>query len=810
MLPPPPRPPKRRLPIPVPAPPSARPSPWQKSRAAIAAAVRCRDRGSPALRAVGAAFGGDEAAAIDFFVALLEMQMLVGQQHPAWAAALKEAAKVLRVHGVQIPPMERAAYPGTDFVVLYLPPLGSKDAAMGYFRYDPGQAVAWICCAMLECAAKPLRSLVDLPETLVRCALERGPPISAFVAERMVKVDSSPTWSALNAFLARDPAVRAVIHQERRAEEAFLAGIDAKPEAPAGGGSAAILSSVRVACAAFVYWLFRAREEGIEEVVRRAFPDAPTEDGALPPTAKLFTFAERFLRGEEVDYAHGLLLSLGPRAGDALGLLDAVAEDVRTAILCHACMPCVRTPGSEIVVHLTAAMREVDTVLDTFRTDLSRLMAGVPAGFRAAYRRVREVRPTEFMHELDRAGEYDTIDRLEFWWSLLGDQWWTHCPIQVLRGRSRDPKSQISDRQLLEEHGRFDEEFVVVRFEDGTLPFEVHATMDMYAGRYPEWLGSIPAGNEANNWLSPFYLSGTHEPREGRAAAVRLLGSLAPTDDEDPYTSRAFYVGTDARGSFLFMRRIMLEALRRIMLREALVAHPRFEKPMPVFPLLSRFYFTCLDPRTLATEAARAKGLGKDHRPERVDPVDDVSIDCVVSVMAHWLRVGETRTESTEGGARTAKAGSRPAFDYVPLRGSAHFTAMRKLHRLADQLERACESRNGSRRLDMPALEAVRCYLELMRPRSMRLSAVREMKVRLDAAEGGRLANPDLAELLDVIALSYRDAEAPEDVWVPLDWDDRLEDAYVQLWEGRNDLPRLLLPRQPDPAARAALFNWLW
>lgn len=787
-----------------------------------------------------AVFDGDQRAMDAFFRALSEVVMIIDEHQTEWAACWNQAKAGYWEEVMPFQDLSRRDSAADEFLVLNL--VGSA----GHYRYRRAQVGLLVGGAMLVARARQsMLSAAEFPRSLLDAAAAH-PSAAAFIRESLRPPGAE--WVVFsNALLAPDPVVRALLYLDPEERYARL-----QQFGPPGQKRFSRANRGRLMFACLAYFLCRHGGPYLEGALRRAYPSA--EASALPMCAKLFPLVRHRLCGDALDDLadHPLLRSLGIEARSAaLRAIRSAAADVgpflvslppdenAAAALARAAealpagmvMPDLPPPsgGPAVLRFIYDAVEPVELALERYRGREFPSYRQTRLPLR--YATVPETLASEMLHLLDRSGDHDELDRLSAWWQLVSNGE-SQPPLRlVLRGRA--PKSWTAS-DAFDLLARFDEQFVALRFPE-EAPLELQATMDLYAARYPVWLCAIPRSNEPNRWDTPRDIAGEEGPVSGLPQMRRREeGDSRRSTDCNLPTSRAFRVGAHGSGAYLFIRRPHLHVLRRLMLQESLTTGRRSQasyKPVTAFPLLSRLYFICSDPvedrrrdiererRWVSAEPEDRVDLEVMRDPpmrEEAPPVDDASLGCIVAALSHWLRVGRTRVlpgrqrpaddDVTEEEGEEGRRCRAEVAHYVPEPGCDYFPCMRLLHRLADQLERACEAKNGMRTLDLPALEAVRCYLEMLRPRWMRLSVLREMKQRIDASERGLLDDPDLSEVLDVVHLAY--AGKPEEEWVPIEWEPYLRKVCLERWKARNGRPRLLFMRR-HPSAHCALFNWL-
>jgi hypothetical protein len=382
---------------------------------------------------------------------------------------------------------------------------------------------------------------------------------------------------------------------------------------------------------------------------------------------------------------------------------------------------------------------------------------------------------SDFVHELDQntqnleetalalwlrveAGRYFSVQLSELLYARRLISLITAPPLEQQQQQSKTPDVSAVRRAAEDTYRHMvecNQKLVVLRFPPNVRYHELVMTFDYLFQLRPDLMHSRLATTTQSTYAA--LVSEEERMRE------RDMHRFEPH-----WVSQTTFVGNDMSGPYVVTFRSQLEIIRQFQLLLALQS-PRYFKSMPVFPVLSRFYFgrvlelPLYDPVALfaSVESTAVEEEDDDEEEEEdegdeVDqeqkqphspppptedvplpqtlPVADVNLHAthvVIQTLAYWLRLPtqELALRSVEKGRKRSSAiatAAAAASSFVPVYASSFFASMQYIHKLAAELQRASSiaTRSFPSMYDFNALAD---FIEIHRPRRVRRSVLQRV-----------------------------------------------------------------------------------
>lgn len=690
----------------------------------------------------------------------------------------------------------------------------------GQGRYEP----------LSQPLVSPNYSLFELPRSIVRSVLyeERYPKsLRLFILDHLIRADSHDRlfWvSNVQQLMFGSENAASLLFFDEYIIEAYtsmqsspllLARTERDPKRAAAPPSEVRLRDItldRIMSTAYLYLMYRLAAVTTQhsQLVQQAHKAIVPAGGSM--LMRLFPLMIAMLRGDELSHLHEPLKKLYNNHRVLFELIAQTAEEVRS----YAVEPYqMRETLIDYLYQRTYSLGEfIGLYYDTRHHMITRLQtsgnhpySSVSKNSSWLYFAVEEHSFVEFLYD-----QRQELQEAEL--SLIGHWLMNQCIIKSSLEKlfcMRQPEQHKHADETLLHIKMCEESFVVLRFGPEARLYEISMSFETIARAYPKLFRATRAPD----------------------------GSV---------TSRVFFVGSDCVGPYVVMIRDYLDLMRQTMFAIVLQSY-RYHKNMPVFPIMARMWFGQRDRRRLkdqnediartidyqVQETSAISTATAAAAPTTVPAyvIDDHARHCVIQVLAHWLKLktfteksmdgvstadDDTEDESTASAAAAAHGNSKRKRSratlpkqacltqncYIPAFGMNFFSCMRWLHRVANSLKQAYVARFASAEgfPNINTLNAIRGFLELYRPRTIRRATLESMHSQfLELPPSIQQKYADWIEWIRATLELVPPNQNGHEQWVPLEYNTRL-----RLKESTQSMFSTLANKDEQ----TAMLNWLF
>lgn len=645
-------------------------------------------------------------------------------------------AKELRISGSEMRSPKSYTEVITDgFVICYS---SSEFPLHGCFKYSSVLAIEWISRFFMKKERK-LYTIIELPSSFIRCMTTKDycPQLRNYISEQMLREESPDKdfWDvAEGLFTSSDDMVNLLFldshhylatssmadkgvmevrvrdMNKKTRDKTIIGGANNSQITTLGfiNNSADSVRLFSILYASYIYFTYRISRSINLTKLESVFPRLPTLKNSI--ISRLFPLLLQLLNADTLNPYHLPLAKFYKECTELMNNISRCAEEIRQFCQ-HPNDPMVIRKMAHLV-HIykqTSAINEVINTYKEIRQQIA-LEHKVDRLTRWVYLGTTEIqRTTELIHSMSREIVDSEAGELYNWFHKISSS-----PIKpnyalIISGEFDLIETPNPEQHFLD----LNHEYVVLRFGQGVRHYEINMTLDYFAQSYPKLF------------------------------QCSKLPGLTSGDGDCRYQSQVWYCSCDFSGPFVVIRRHYLQMLRQIMLVTTLKTE-KYNKNMPIFPILARLYFLehPIDAITkenqqeslYATNQILNPLIPSQFKNSHDNYAKDFSLFCALQIISYWLQVEPEK--KTISNTRETNLGKRKLDEinsngslihtsdaYVPNIEDEFFPCMYFLHRLPDQLREGFP--RGQTFPDLPTMNAIRDFIEIKKPRQIKINALK-------------------------------------------------------------------------------------